>query len=69
VSYIAANGPIAFAVSFAPCAKERSAAEKTRGRLKSLLIDFLEFLKSHSNFTNIFFTTKYTIIANITPMI
>lgn len=59
VSYIAANGPIAFATSFAPCANERSAAENTRGILKSLLIDFLEFLKRPENLNKSFRTTIY----------
>lgn len=69
VSYIAANGPIAFATSFAPWAKERRHAENTRGILKSLLIDFFEFLKNPENFTSNFFTPKYTEIQTHTENI
>jgi hypothetical protein len=46
MSFIAARGQIAFATSFAPCANDKSAAERIRGILKSALIDFFEFLKS-----------------------
>lgn len=45
ISFMAASGPIAFATSFAPCAKLRSPTANISGILKSLLINFLEFLK------------------------
>jgi len=59
VSYIAANGPIAFATSLAPCANESRHAENTRGILKSLLIDFFEFLNIPENCTKSFLITIY----------
>ena len=42
-SLIAASGPIAFATSFAPCAKLKSAAAKISGIVKRLLISSFLF--------------------------
>ena len=40
---MAARGPTALATSFAPCAKESSAAEQIRGIAKSLRKDWFRF--------------------------
>ena len=42
-SFIAASGPIAFATSFAPCAKESKAAANTKGILNKLFTEALVF--------------------------
>ena len=55
-SLIAANGPIAFATSFAPCAKLRRAAANIKGIVKrvftsSLLLESLSAAFAMSGFT------------------
>lgn len=66
---MAAKGQIAFATSFEPCAKERRHAEKTRGILKSLFMDFLEFLNISSFFSSNIESAKIMRTLMMTAMI
>jgi hypothetical protein len=50
ISFIAARGQIALATSFAPCAKLKSPTANINGILKSLLINFFQFLNIELSF-------------------
>jgi len=51
VCTIAAKGPTALATSFAPCANDSRAAERTSGMANNLLIDLLNFRAGDQKYT------------------
>ena len=67
-SLIAASGPIAFATSFAPCAKLKSAAAKIRGIVKRELTPPLVCSTLSAERIIIGFTTKKITTAEKVPI-
>ena len=66
-SFIAANGPMAFATSFAPCAKLSNAAEKISGTVKSEFILLFSFFNLFAALLTKGFTIKNKATEMATP--